>query len=94
MERRQLLRILGDDIPLRAQVEILNGYSAHGDRTELAHWLDAVRATSPALGTVYLVHGEPPAQEAFAALLGARDYRVEIPATGDVREVSAPAAVG
>ena len=94
VERRPLLRIFGDDVPLRARVEILNGYSAHGDRTELAHWLDAVRATSPALGTVYLVHGEPPAQEAFAALLGARDYRVEIPATGDVREVSAPAAVG
>ena len=28
--------------PLRARVEVLNGYSAHGDRTELTRWLDAV----------------------------------------------------
>jgi metallo-beta-lactamase family protein len=87
VERRPLLRILGDDVPLRAQVAILNGYSAHGDRTELARWLDAVRAASPALRDVYLVHGEPPAQEAFAAQLTARGYRVAVPAPGDRRVV-------
>ncbi|MGZ8378992.1 MAG: MBL fold metallo-hydrolase RNA specificity domain-containing protein [Gemmatirosa sp.] len=88
VERRQTLRILGDEVPLRAQVEILNGYSAHGDRTELARWLDAVRATSPALRGVYLVHGEPPAQEAFRAQLTARGYHVEVPASGERRAVS------
>jgi predicted metal-dependent RNase len=66
---------------------VLNGYSAHGDRNELSHWLDAVRATSPALEAVYLVHGEPAAQEPFAAALTARGYRVEVPEAGEVRTV-------
>jgi metallo-beta-lactamase family protein len=89
VERRQMLKILGDEVPLRARVEVLNGYSAHGDRRELGQWLDAVRATSPDLGAVYLVHGEPDAQDAFAGTLAARGYRVEAPEAGAVREVGA-----
>jgi len=82
VERRPLLKVLGDEVPLRARVEILNGYSAHGDRTELARWLDAVRG-SGAAPPVWLVHGEPPAQSAFAARLAERGYRVVSPAAGD-----------
>ena len=33
VERRPMLRIFGDDVPLRAHVEVINGYSAHADRT-------------------------------------------------------------
>ena len=88
VERRQTLKIFGDEVPLRARVEILNGYSAHGDRGELTAWLDAVRATSPALEAVYLVHGEPEAQEPFAAALTARGYHVEVPTAGEVRKVA------
>ncbi len=83
VEKRASLRIFGADVPLRAKVEILNGYSAHADRTELAAWLDAVKATSPALSKVLLVHGEPPAQEALMAALGAKGYAVTAPAPGD-----------
>jgi metallo-beta-lactamase family protein len=87
VERRHALKIFGDDVPLRAQVEILNGYSAHADRGELRRWIDAVRASSPALGSVYLVHGEAPARDALADTLGGAGYRVETPNPGDVREV-------
>ncbi len=82
VERQAVLRVYGDDVPLRAQVAVLNGYSAHADRTELAIWLDAVRASSPALKDVYLVHGEVPAQEAFAERLRLSGYRVQAPAAG------------
>lgn len=76
VERAPMIRVLGDEMPLRARVEVLNGYSAHGDRTELQHWLDAVRAGNPdnAAPTVYLVHGEPDAQEAFAKQLHDAGY--------------------
>ena len=80
VERQPVLRLLGDEQPLRAQVAVLNGYSAHADRTELAQWLGAVRKKSPALGTVYLVHGEPPAQSALRQQLSSDGYRVETPA--------------
>ena len=79
VERQPTLKIHGEDIPLRAQVEVLNGYSAHADRTELRAWLDAVHATSPAMRDVYLVHGEPAPQDALAAQLRDSGYRVTCP---------------
>ena len=42
VEKRPTIRVFGEDIPLRARVEILNGYSAHADRTELMRWIDGV----------------------------------------------------
>ena len=83
VEKRESLRIYGADVPLNAHVEILNGYSAHADRTELATWLEAVKATSPKLSRVLLVHGEPPAQVELSAALTAKGYAVSAPAPGD-----------
>jgi metallo-beta-lactamase family protein len=76
VERVPMIRVLGEEIPLRARVEVVNGYSAHGDRTELQRWLDAVRAGNPAGAAppVYLVHGEPEAQDAFAEQLRGAGY--------------------
>ncbi len=76
VERVPTIRVFGEEIPLRARVEILNGYSAHGDRTELQRWLDSVRAgnTNGTAPAVHLVHGEPEAQDAFAAQLRAAGY--------------------
>ena len=87
VERRPVLRIFGEEVPLAAQVEVLNGYSAHADRTELHEWLRAVRRGGEQEGRgrphVYLVHGEHEAQEAFAQQLRDDDFRVEIPQSGD-----------
>lgn len=83
VERREVIKVFGDEMPLRAQVEILNGYSAHADRTELKAWLDAVRDRSPDMGPVWLVHGEPEAQNALTATLRADGYDVSAPARGD-----------
>ena len=76
VERAPMIRVFGDEIPLRARVEVLNGYSAHGDRTELQRWLDAVRRGNAdnAAPAVYLVHGEPEAQDAFGAQLREAGY--------------------
>lgn len=83
VERRPFIRVFGEDVALRAHVEVLDGYSAHGDRAELARWLDAVRDRSPSLGRVHLVHGEPAAQDAFAEALRGRGYDVTCPAPGE-----------
>jgi metallo-beta-lactamase family protein len=79
VERQPILKIHGEDIPLRAQVEVLDGYSAHADRLELMEWLDAVRGASRGLRDVYLVHGEPAPQDALATRLRAAGYRVTCP---------------
>ena len=82
VERQRTLNVLGEEVTLRARVEVLNGYSAHADRRELASWLDATRggAKSP---PVWLVHGEPPSQTALAASLRDRGYAVGMPFPGD-----------
>lgn len=82
VERRAELKVYGEMVPLRAQVEVLNGYSAHADRTELRSWLDATRAKSPMLQEVFLVHGEPEAQDALAESLRGATYRVTVPEPG------------
>lgn len=80
VERRPMLKIFGEEVPLRAQVEIINGYSAHADQVELGSWIDRVRARSPQLSQVWLVHGEPPAQETLATSLHAKGLAVGCPA--------------
>jgi metallo-beta-lactamase family protein len=88
LEQRRVIKIFGDEVELAAQVEVLNGYSAHADRTELHAWLNAVRDGGAENGRnrphVYLVHGEEPAQMAFAEQLRADRYTVDIPAPGTV----------
>jgi metallo-beta-lactamase family protein len=82
VERRSMLKIYGDEVPLRARVEVLNGYSAHADRGELHRWINAVRASSQHPFPVHLVHGEPDAQDAFAEVLRGDGYEVSTPARG------------
>lgn len=83
-ERRPAVRILGGDYALRAEVVVLNGFSAHADRHDLVDFIEAVRVRGP-LREVVLVHGEPPAQRALVGALAERRFpTVRIPAPGDV----------
>ena len=79
VEKVAMLRIFGEEVPLRADVEVINGYSAHADRTELGKWIDAVRAGSPNLKGVHLVHGEISAQDALKTALLAKGFLVNSP---------------
>ena len=80
VERQPVIKVLGEEVDLRARVEILNGYSAHADRGELTRWLGAVRKTSPQLAHVCLVHGEAKAQLALEESLRADGYDASAPA--------------
>ena len=78
-ERQPSLRIFGDDVPLRARVEVITGYSAHADRQELNSWVDRVRDQSTQLSQVWLVHGEPAAQDELATTLRSKGLTVGCP---------------
>lgn len=80
VERRPMIKVMGEEIPLRARVEIINGYSAHADHDELIDWVNRAHATSPALKQVWLVHGEPPAQEPLLDALNSRGLEASAPA--------------
>ena len=79
VERQPVLQIFGEDVPLHARVEVIDGYSAHADRTEMIAWLGKVKDKSPRLGPVWLVHGEAEVQDEFRLNLTARGYSVECP---------------
>jgi metallo-beta-lactamase family protein len=66
LEGERQVRIFGDTVECRAEVEVLNGYSAHADRNELRQW---VRALGGPVRRAFVVHGEPEAARAMAAIL-------------------------
>ena len=70
------IRMHGKDIPVRARVVSLPGFSAHGDRDEVWRWLDG--ASRPPRRT-FCVHGEPGALAAQAARIAARGWEVHVP---------------
>ena len=83
VERRAKVRIFGVERERRAEVVVLNGFSAHADRDDLRRYAEATRAAGH-VGTIALVHGELPAQTALRdALLADGAARVIVPAPGD-----------
>jgi len=58
------VRIHGQDVPVRARVETLDGLSAHADRAEILAWLRGFRSRPR---QTWVVHGEPDAAAALAA---------------------------
>ncbi len=63
------VKMLGQWIPVRAEIVDLAAFSVHADQSELLAWLDT--ADSPP-DMVYLVHGEPTSSAALAELVAAR----------------------
>jgi metallo-beta-lactamase family protein len=66
------VHILGDDIPVRARIHTINGFSAHADQAELLKWHQHTGAQH-----TFLTHGEEAAMQKFASRLGTT--RVEMP---------------
>jgi metallo-beta-lactamase family protein len=75
------VKMHGQLVPVLARIDKLNGMSAHADASEIVRWL----RTFPAPPSVtYLVHGEPPAQEALKSRIQkALAWNVLIPQHGD-----------
>ncbi|MFI5395098.1 MAG: MBL fold metallo-hydrolase RNA specificity domain-containing protein [Candidatus Binatia bacterium] len=68
------VRLFGEEIPVRASVHTINGFSAHADQAELLAWHRQIG--NP--GRTFLVHGERETMHQFAGHLS--NTRVETPA--------------
>jgi metallo-beta-lactamase family protein len=66
LDGERVLKIQGKMFEVRAQVDMLEGLSAHADRGELRRWLAAAPRRPR---QVWLVHGEPQARAALAEAL-------------------------
>jgi metallo-beta-lactamase family protein len=87
VERRQRVKIFGVERDLRAEVAIMNGFSAHADQNDLVGYATHTRDTGP-LEQVILVHGEPGPQKVLREKLAARGItKVSNPKPTDVIEI-------
>jgi metallo-beta-lactamase family protein len=72
IDGRNPVQILGDYIPVRAELHTIGGFSAHADQATLLKWHEHTGAAR-----TFLTHGEEDAMQAFASRLG--KTQVEMP---------------
>lgn len=79
------VRIFSEDVPVKAKIVTINGYSAHKDTNALLEFVGTMQDT---VKKVFVVHAEPGAALFFAQRV--RDYLgidTRIPKEGDVMEI-------
>jgi metallo-beta-lactamase family protein len=89
IERPRYVRIMGQTVPVNAQIHTLGGLSAHAGQRDLMHWSRATitggRAPGQPLPRVILTHGERGPRAALAAKLKAElGVDCTLPVFGDV----------
>ena len=85
-ERQPIVRIYGEERPLRAEVEVMDEFSAHADHDALVQYVKAMNV--PRLKKVFIVHSELDAAQALVEPLKALGVReVVIPEIGEEHEV-------
>ncbi|MEW6640816.1 MAG: MBL fold metallo-hydrolase [Pseudomonadota bacterium] len=72
--------ILGEEVPVKARIYTINGFSAHADQAELLAWQRQTRARR-----TFLVHGEEDAMTRFASRLAGTE--VIMPESGQSFEL-------
>jgi metallo-beta-lactamase family protein len=79
IDGNKYVRVFGQEMPVRAEVVSLNGFSAHGGQSEMYAHLDRARPHGP----LFLVHGENSRIEAWKEFLDDKGFpEVRIPEEG------------
>ena len=85
VDRARTIRIHGKEIPLRADVYTLGGFSAHADQNALLSWL---RAFKKAPQRTFVTHGEAETANYFAKQIRQQlKWHVDVPEAGEVKEI-------
>lgn len=83
IEKDEVVKIFGQEVNLKAEVIVLNSFSAHADADELIEYVNQFDKNK--LKEIFLVHGELDQQEIFKkTLLENGIQEVTIPEKGDV----------
>lgn len=75
------VKLFGDQIPVRARIHTINGFSGHAGQGDLARWHRQIGKPEK----TFLVHGEPAAMSALAHLLDGS--RIEMPKLHSVHKI-------
>lgn len=87
VEREETVRIFGQLYELKAEVVVLNAFSAHADKDGLVEYVKSCREK---LKQVFIVHGDEDQSEALRKNLKDLDIKCRIPARGEVVYLQAP----
>ncbi|HLT50777.1 MAG TPA: MBL fold metallo-hydrolase, partial [Arenibacter sp.] len=78
------IKLFGKYYPVKANIRHLESLSAHADQNELLDWMKSIKNVPE---TVFLIHGEPLALDAFRVKIEfAQGWRVHIPKLNEIRE--------
>lgn len=66
LEGVKKVRIMGEEISVKARIANLEGFSAHADKDQLTNWLSNFKSKPV---NIFIVHGEQEMSEPFAALI-------------------------
>lgn len=81
VEKRNPIRILGEEVQMNAKVEIINALSAHADRAGLIDWISEIKDN---VRHAFAVHGDIEKVTAMAELLKEQGVpKVAAPAPGE-----------
>lgn len=83
IEGAQHIRLFGGEVPVRARIFTINGFSGHADHDGLLKW----HAPSGRAARTFLVHGDPEAIAALGKDLAAQGTAVEVPALHQAYEL-------
>ncbi len=75
-----LLKFYNKTYPLKAQVLSLGGFSAHGDKDEMIHFL---KSSNLKIKQIAVVHGEEDQSLSFAGALEKEGFSVKVPRLGE-----------
>lgn len=68
VDGQKVVNVLGDPVPVKAQIHTLGGFSAHAGQSHLVRW---AANFDPRPGRLILTHGEPKARDALCAKIDA-----------------------
>jgi len=85
LERKPEVKIFGGIYKLRAEVAVLNAFSAHADYKDILEYVQTVDRHQ--LKEIFLVHGEPEAQAGMKKLLEEKSYKTSIVKYGEKYEI-------
>ena len=76
------VRVMGEEVAVKAQSQVMNGFSAHADTDQLMDWINNFQSPKPA--KIFIVHGEAQGQEFLKSRIQ-KEYQGEayIPFRGD-----------
>ena len=85
LEGAPLVRILGEEIPVQAEIRSIDGFSAHADEPQLFSFVEQTRDT---LKRVFVVHGEIAQAQHFSHEIRDRlGVQADVPTLGEEVEI-------